>query len=93
VYLLGMLALAALILIFLSGIVLIIGGPQWWHVSAAGHFFNSLASLELARIGSQLFAIDSAKSDQMAAPRQYDTFTTRLSAQPLSQPETLGNIS
>jgi quinol-cytochrome oxidoreductase complex cytochrome b subunit len=42
VYLLGMLALAALIVIFLSGIVLIIGGPQWWHVSAAGHFFNSL---------------------------------------------------
>ena len=42
VYLLGMLAVASLILIFLSGIVLIIGGPQWWHLSAAGHFFNSL---------------------------------------------------
>ena len=42
VYLLGMLALAALIVIFLSGIVLIIGGPQWWHLSATGHFFNSL---------------------------------------------------
>jgi ubiquinol-cytochrome c reductase cytochrome b subunit len=42
VYLLGMLAVAALILIFLSGTVLVIGGPQWWHLSAAGHLFNSL---------------------------------------------------
>jgi quinol-cytochrome oxidoreductase complex cytochrome b subunit len=42
VYLLGVLTLAALIVIFISGVVLIIGGPQWWHLSATGHFFNSL---------------------------------------------------
>jgi ubiquinol-cytochrome c reductase cytochrome b subunit len=42
VYLLGVLTLAALIVIFLSGVVLIIGGPQWWHLSATGHLFNSL---------------------------------------------------
>lgn len=42
VYLLGVLTLAALIVIFISGVVLIIGGPQWWHLSVVGHFFNSL---------------------------------------------------
>src|SRR5215213_7687795 len=41
--------------------------------------------LELARIGSQLLAFDSATSDQTAAPPLFDTFATRLSAQPLSQ--------
>src|SRR5215212_4914839 len=40
--------------------------------------------LELARIGSQLLAFDSATSDQTAAPPLFDTFATRLSAQPLS---------
>src|SRR5215217_586220 len=40
--------------------------------------------LEAARIGSQLFAFDSATSDQMATPRLFDTFATRLSAQALS---------
>jgi ubiquinol-cytochrome c reductase cytochrome b subunit len=42
VYLFGVLALGSLILIFISGVVLVIGGPQWWHVSSVGHFFNSL---------------------------------------------------
>src|SRR5215204_4072483 len=40
-------------------------------------------ALEAARIGSQLFAFDSATSDQMATPRLFDTFATRLSAQAL----------
>jgi hypothetical protein len=40
--------------------------------------------LELARIGSQLFVYDSATRDQTAAPPLFDTFATRLSAQPLS---------
>src|SRR5215207_8092472 len=43
-----------------------------------------LIALEAARIGSQLFAFDSATSDQMATPRLFDTFATRLSAQALS---------
>lgn len=42
VYLLGMISVAALGVIFLSGIILILGGIQWWHTSSAGHFFNSL---------------------------------------------------
>jgi hypothetical protein len=41
--------------------------------------------LELARIGSQLFVFDSATCDQTAAPPLFDTFATRLSAQPLRE--------
>jgi quinol-cytochrome oxidoreductase complex cytochrome b subunit len=33
---------AALGIIFISGIILILGGIQWWHTSSTGHFFNSL---------------------------------------------------
>jgi hypothetical protein len=39
--------------------------------------------LELARIGSQLFVFDSATCDLTAAPDLFETFATRLSAQPL----------
>src|SRR5829696_3140465 len=39
--------------------------------------------LELARIGSQLFIFGSATCDQIASSPLFDTFTTRLSAQPL----------
>lgn len=42
VYLLGVLTLSSLVVIFFSGIVLVIGGVQWWHTSPLGHFFNSL---------------------------------------------------
>src|SRR5215212_8224818 len=45
------------------------------------------ADLEAARIGSQLFAFDSATSDQMATPRLFDTYATRLSAQALRRLE------
>ena len=41
--------------------------------------------LDLARIGSQLFAFGSAICDQTAAPPLLDIFATRLSAQPLRQ--------
>ena len=43
-----------------------------------------LRSLELARIGSQLFVYDSATRDQTATSPLFDTFATRLSAQPLN---------
>jgi ubiquinol-cytochrome c reductase cytochrome b subunit len=42
VYVLGVIALASLCWVILSGIVLSFFGPQWWHVSAVGRFFNSL---------------------------------------------------
>ena len=48
------------------------------HPDRAGH-------LELARIGSQLFVFGQATYDQTAVKRLFDTFTIRLSAQPLSK--------
>jgi ubiquinol-cytochrome c reductase cytochrome b subunit len=42
VYVFGVAAIAALILTVLSGIILAIAGPDWWHFSRVGRFFNSL---------------------------------------------------
>jgi quinol-cytochrome oxidoreductase complex cytochrome b subunit len=42
VYVFGVITIAALVWTILSGVVLAFFGPQWWHVSAIGRFFNSL---------------------------------------------------
>ena len=42
VYVFGVVTIAALIWVVLSGVVLAAFGPQWWHLSRAGRFFNSL---------------------------------------------------
>jgi hypothetical protein len=42
VYVFGVLTIASLIVLVVTGIVLVIFGPTWWHVSQVGHFFNSL---------------------------------------------------
>jgi ubiquinol-cytochrome c reductase cytochrome b subunit len=42
VYLFGVATLASFLLLLASGIVLAAFGPQWWHSSGSGHFFNSL---------------------------------------------------
>ncbi|HXX89903.1 MAG TPA: cytochrome b N-terminal domain-containing protein [Acidimicrobiales bacterium] len=42
VYVFGVTALAAFTVIVLSGIVLILKGPSWWHVSKLGLFVNSI---------------------------------------------------
>jgi hypothetical protein len=42
VYLFGALTIASFALVILSGTILAIFGPQWWHGNAVGHFFNSL---------------------------------------------------
>ena len=42
IYVFGVLTLAAFIVVLVSGGVLAVEGPQWWHTSTAGHFFNSL---------------------------------------------------
>lgn len=42
VYVFGVVTIASLILVLISGVVLAFFGPQWWHVSPQGHFFNSL---------------------------------------------------
>jgi quinol-cytochrome oxidoreductase complex cytochrome b subunit len=42
VYLFGVASLASFVLLIITGVVLAAFGPQWWHFSAVGHFFNSL---------------------------------------------------
>ena len=42
VYVFGVVTIAALVWVILSGTVLAFFGPQWWHLSSAGRFFNSL---------------------------------------------------
>ncbi len=41
VYVFGMGAIASLVVIIVSGVVLSLNGPSWWHVSSLGHFVNS----------------------------------------------------
>ena len=49
IYVFGVLTIAALLVVLLSGGVLAIGGVAWWHTSGLGHFVNSthLWSVEL----------------------------------------------
>jgi quinol-cytochrome oxidoreductase complex cytochrome b subunit len=42
VYVFGVLTLAAFVVILLSGGVLALAGPAWWHSSSVGRFFNSM---------------------------------------------------
>ncbi|MDE2282097.1 MAG: cytochrome b N-terminal domain-containing protein [Actinomycetales bacterium] len=41
IYVFGVTTIAALSMVILSGIILAIRGPQWWHSSSIGHFINS----------------------------------------------------
>ena len=49
IYVFGVLTLAALCVVIVSGVLLAAKGPAWWHVSGIGHFLNSvhLWSVEL----------------------------------------------
>ena len=40
-YLFGVLLLSALVMIVLTGLILAVFGPSWYHVNAAGRFFHS----------------------------------------------------
>ena len=42
VYLFGVATIASFVLLIASGIILAAFGPQWWHFSNVGHFFNSV---------------------------------------------------
>ena len=42
VYVFGVVTIAALVWVVLSGLVLAFEGPQWWHISPQGRFVNSL---------------------------------------------------
>jgi ubiquinol-cytochrome c reductase cytochrome b subunit len=42
IYVFGVLTLVSLAMIIASGVILALGGPDWWHLDGIGHFFNSL---------------------------------------------------
>ena len=42
IYVFGMGAIASLAVIIVSGVVLSLNGPSWWHLSSLGHFVNSV---------------------------------------------------
>ncbi len=42
IYVFGVATLTSFILVLLTGCVLALRGPQWWHESSYGHFVNSL---------------------------------------------------
>jgi ubiquinol-cytochrome c reductase cytochrome b subunit len=42
IYVFGVASIAALLMIILSGTILVLQGPTWWHTSNVGHFANSL---------------------------------------------------
>lgn len=42
VYVFGVVTIAALVWVVVSGVVLAFMGPQWWHDSGLGHFVNSV---------------------------------------------------
>ncbi|MDA8393236.1 MAG: cytochrome b N-terminal domain-containing protein [Actinomycetota bacterium] len=42
VYVFGVLTLSGLLVAVLSGLWIAVEGPTWWHISAVGHFVNSL---------------------------------------------------
>jgi len=42
IYVFGVATLAALALAIISGVLIALGGVDWWHTNPAGHFFNSL---------------------------------------------------
>jgi len=42
IYVFGVVTLSALVMVILTGFVLAIRGPQWWHQSSIGHYVNSL---------------------------------------------------
>ncbi len=42
IYVFGVATLAALAIIVVTGVVLSVGGLDWWHRSSTGHFVNSL---------------------------------------------------
>jgi quinol---cytochrome c reductase cytochrome b subunit, bacillus type len=42
IYVFGVLTLAAFAVVLVSGAVIALAGPSWWHTSTLGHFVNSL---------------------------------------------------
>jgi quinol-cytochrome oxidoreductase complex cytochrome b subunit len=42
IYVFGVLSIASLVLLIVSGCILTMKGPGWWHFTGIGHFFNSI---------------------------------------------------
>lgn len=42
IYIFGVLTLTSLVTIIGSGMILALKGPEWWHLTGVGHFFNSI---------------------------------------------------
>ena len=42
IYVFGVASIASLIVLILSGSILALKGPAWWHYTSVGHFFNSI---------------------------------------------------
>ena len=42
IYVFGVLSIAALVTLILTGMILALKGPSWWHLTSIGHFFNSV---------------------------------------------------
>src|SRR5947209_13805190 len=42
IYVFGVLSLSCLVVLILSGCILALKGPGWWHFTGIGHFFNSI---------------------------------------------------
>jgi len=42
IYVFGMVTITAMIVVILTGCILALKGPQWWHESGFGHYINSL---------------------------------------------------
>lgn len=42
IYVFGVLTVASLVVVLVSGCLLALKGPGWWHVSGVGHYVNSL---------------------------------------------------
>ncbi len=42
IYVFGVLTLASLVVVVLTGCILALGGVDWWHTSSTGHLVNSL---------------------------------------------------
>ncbi len=42
IYIFGVATLASLLMAIISGMIIALGGPSWWHENSVGHFFNSM---------------------------------------------------
>jgi quinol-cytochrome oxidoreductase complex cytochrome b subunit len=42
IYVFGVVTIAAFVVVVTSGVILGLKGPEWWHLTSIGHFFNSI---------------------------------------------------